>query len=185
MSGEVKDRRDDQADRGQRERDSRSARCAAAKMQFFVFGAAEEDGQTEHKQHVTNDRARKRGFHHTGQTLGKGDAGDNQLRGVSKGGVEQSSQALPDASRQSFGRAPDPARQRNDAESRANEKRCRTDPPWPEAQKDRHRNKDKKPVEGRFEFQNFKFRNLLQLINPSRSFNNNENESAWIAERFI
>src|SRR6266480_1772738 len=52
-----------------------------------------------------------------------------------------------------FAGAPDPARDRNDAESGANEERSRTDASGPEAQKDRERNKDKKPVEGRFDFQ--------------------------------
>src|SRR4030095_11167817 len=36
---------------------------------------------------------------------------------------------------------------------RANEERSRTDASGPEAQKDRERNKDKKPVKGRFDFQ--------------------------------
>ena len=75
------------------------------------------------------------------------------LRGVSESGVEQSSQAFPDAGGERFSGAPDPARDRNDAESGANEKRRRTDAPGPEAQKDRDRNEDKKPVEGRFKFQ--------------------------------
>ncbi len=41
MRSEMKDRRNDQADRGQRERNDGSARCAAAKTLFLVFSAAE------------------------------------------------------------------------------------------------------------------------------------------------
>ena len=59
----------------------------------------------------------------------------------------------PDSDRERFGGAPDPARDRNDAESGANEERSGTDASGPEAQKYRQRNKDKKPVEGGFEFQ--------------------------------
>src|SRR5438093_5100466 len=39
--GEVKDRRDDETDRGQRERDGGSARCGAVETLFFIFSAAE------------------------------------------------------------------------------------------------------------------------------------------------
>jgi len=158
----MKDRRDDETDRGQRERDDESARCGAVETLFFVFSAAEQNGEAEHEQHVTDDRSRNGGFHHIGQTFGKGDAGDDQLRGVSESGVEQSSQAFPDAGGERFGGAPDPARDRNDAESGANEERSRTDASGPEAQKDRERNKDKKPVEGRFDFQ--KSRNFATCL---------------------
>ena len=102
-----------------------------------------------------------------GQTFGKGDAGDDQLRGVSESGIEQCPQALSHAGGERFGGASDPARDRNDAESGANEERSGTDAPGPEAQNNRQRNEDKKPVEGRFEFQKSgEFRDLPQLINP-------------------
>ena len=149
----MKDRRDDETDRSQRERDDESARCGAVETLFFVFSAAQQNGEAEHEQHVADDRSGDGSFHHIGQTFGKGDAGDDQLRGVSESGVEQSSQAFPDAGGERFGGAPDPARDWNDADSGANEKRSRTDAPGPKAQKDRERNKDKKPVEREFEFQ--------------------------------
>ena len=149
----MKDRRDDQTDRGQRQRDDESARCGAVETLFFVFSAAGKNGEAKHQQHVTDDRSGNGGFHHIDQPFGKSDAGDDQLRGVSESGVEQSSQAFPDARGERFGGAPDPARDWNDAESGANEQRSRTDAPGPEAQKDRERNEDKKPVERRFEFQ--------------------------------
>src|SRR5437764_15455702 len=88
-----------------------------------------------------------------GHAFGEDDPGDDQLRGIAESGIEQSSQAFPDAGGERFSGAPDPARDRNDAESGANEERSRTDTPGPEAQKHRERNEDKKPVEGRFEFQ--------------------------------
>jgi hypothetical protein len=78
---------------------------------------------------------------------------DDELGGVAESGIEQSAQAFSDADGECLGGAPDPARDRNDAESGANEERSRTDASGPEAQKDRERNKDKKPVEGRFDFQ--------------------------------
>ena len=151
--GQMKDRRDDETDRGERERDDRSARCGFVETLFFIFSAAEKNGEPEYQQHVTDDRSGNGGFHHIDETFGKGDACDDQLRGVSESGVEQSSQAFPNAGGERFGGASDPARDRNDAESGANEERSRTDASGPEAQKDRERNKDKKPVEGRFEFQ--------------------------------
>src|SRR6185437_7666506 len=52
-----------------------------------------------------------------------------------------------------FGGAADPARDWNDADGGANEERSRTNASWPESQKDREWNKDKKPVERGFEFQ--------------------------------
>src|SRR2546430_7359002 len=149
----MKDRRDDETNRGQRERGNGSGSCGAVETLFFVFSAAEYNREAEHQQHVTDDRSRNGGFHHIDQPFGKGDAGDDQLRGVSESGVEQSSQALPDAGGQRFGGVSDPARDRIDAESGANEERSGTDAPGPEAQKDPERNEDKKPVEGRFEFQ--------------------------------
>jgi len=116
--------------------------------------AASESEMTEvHQQDVTDDRSCNGGFHHIGQTFGQCDAGDDQLRGVSESGVEQSSQAFPDAEGERFGGAPDPARDRDDAKSRGNEERSRTDASGPEAQQDSQRNEDQKPVEGRFEFQ--------------------------------
>jgi len=60
---------------------------------------------------------------------------------------------LPDAGGERFGGAPDPACDRNNTESGANEERSWTDASGPEAQKDRDRNKNEKPVEGRFDFQ--------------------------------
>ena len=149
----MKHRRDDKTDRGQRERDDRSARCGAVETLFFIFSAAEKNGEPEHQQHVTDDRSGNGGFHHIDQPFGESDARDDQLRGVSESGVEQSSQAFPDAGGQRFGSAPDPACDRNDAESGANEERSRTDASGPETQKDCDRNEDKKPVEGGFEFQ--------------------------------
>ena len=88
-----------------------------------------------------------------GQTFGKSYAGDNQLRSVSESGIKQCPQTLSHASGERFGGASDPARDRNDAESGTNEERSGTDAPGPEAQKNRQRNEDKKPVERRFEFQ--------------------------------
>ena len=88
-----------------------------------------------------------------GQTFGKSYAGDNQLRSVSESGIKQCPQTLSHASGERFGGASDPARDRNDAESGTNEERSGTDASGPEAQKNRQRNEDKKPVEGRFEFQ--------------------------------
>jgi hypothetical protein len=168
VGGEMKDRRDDESDRGQRERDDGSAGCGAVETLFFIFSAAEQNGEAEHQQHVTDDRSGNGGFHHIDQPFGKGNAGDNQFRGVSESGVEQPSQTFPDAGGQRFGGASDPARDRNDAESRANEEQSRTDASGPEAQKDRERNEDKKPVEGGFEFQKSgNFATCLQLINPS------------------
>ena len=41
VGGQMKDRRDDETDRGQRERDDGSARCGAVETLFFVFSAAE------------------------------------------------------------------------------------------------------------------------------------------------
>src|SRR3954447_11215304 len=149
----MKDRRADQANRRQRKRDGRSTRCGAVETLFFVLSAAAYNGKTEHQQHVTDDRSRQGGFHYTRQTFGKGDAGDDQLRGISESGIEQSSQALPDSDRQRFRRAPDPARNWNDAESGTNEERGWTDAPGPPAQKHRERNKNKKPVERGLEFQ--------------------------------
>lgn len=153
MSGEMKDRRNNETDRGERERDGGSARCAAVETLFLILSAAEQNGEAEHQQDVTDDRSRKGSFHHTGETFGKGDAGDDQLRGVSESRVEQSSQAFPDAGSKRFGGASDPARDRNDPESGANEERSWADASGPEAQKNRQGNKDKQPVEGRFEFQ--------------------------------
>src|SRR5438067_11000274 len=149
----MKDRRDYETNRGQRERGNGSGSCGAVETLFFVFSAAEYNREAEHQQHVTDDRSGNGGFHHIGQAFGKGDAGDDQLRGVSESGVEQSPQAFPDPGRERFGGAPDPACDRNDTESGANEKRSRTDASGPEAQNDREQNEDKKPVERRFEFQ--------------------------------
>ena len=67
--------------------------------------------------------------------------------------IEQCSQALSHAGGERFRGASDPARDRNDAESGTNEERSGTDAPGREAQKNRQRDEDKKPVEGRFEFQ--------------------------------
>jgi hypothetical protein len=153
IRGEMKDRWDNETDRGQRERDDGSARCGAVEPLFFIFSATEKNGEPEHQQHITDDRSGNGGFHHIDQTFGKGDTGDDQLRGVSESGVEQSSHTFPDAGGERFGGAPNPARNRNDAESGANEERSRTDASGPEAQKNRKRNEDEKPVEGRFEFQ--------------------------------
>ena len=88
-----------------------------------------------------------------GQTFGKSYAGDNQLRSVSESGIKQCPQTLSHASGERFGGASDPARDRNDAESGTNEERSGADAPGPEAQNNRQRDEDKKPVEGRFEFQ--------------------------------
>src|SRR4029453_4210887 len=113
----------------------------AVEILFFVFSAAEKNGEAEHKQHVADDRSGNGSFHYIGQAFGKRDAGDDQLCGVSESGIEQSAQAFPDAGGERFGGAPDPARDWNDAESGANEERSRTDASGPEAQKDRDRNK--------------------------------------------
>jgi hypothetical protein len=153
IGGAMKDCRDDETDRSQRERDHRSGSCSAVETLFFIFRAAHYNGEAEHQKHITDDRSGNGGFHHIGQTFGKSDTGDDQLRGVSERSVKQSSQAFPDASRESFGSAPDPARDRNDAESRASEERSRIGASWPEAEKDREQNEDKKPVEGGSEFQ--------------------------------
>ena len=67
--------------------------------------------------------------------------------------LSNTAQTFPDAGGECFGSAPDPARDRNDAESGTNKERSRTTTSWPEAQQDRERNEDEKPVEGRFEFQ--------------------------------
>jgi hypothetical protein len=154
VGGAMKDRRDDQADRSQRQRDDGSARCGTVETLLFIFSAAEQNGEAEHQQHVTDDRSGNGGFHHIDQPFGKSDTGDDQFRGVSEGGVEQSAQAFPDAGGERFGGAADPARDRNNAESGANEKRSRVGASGPQTQKDRERNEDKKPVEGGFEFQN-------------------------------
>ena len=149
----MKNRRDNETNRSQRERGHGSRRSGAVETLFFISGAAQYNREPEHQQHVTDDRSRKGGFHHIGQTFGKRYAGDDQLRSVSESGVEQSAQAFPDSGGKRFGGASDPARDRNDTESGANKERSRTDAPGPEAQKNRQRNEDKKPVEGRFEFQ--------------------------------
>jgi len=88
-----------------------------------------------------------------GQTFGKSYAGDNQLRSVSESGIEQCPQTLSHASGERFGGASDPARDWNDAESGTNEERSGADAPGPEAQNNRQRNENKKPVERGFEFQ--------------------------------
>ena len=88
-----------------------------------------------------------------GQTFGKSYAGDNQLRSVSESGIKQCPQTLSHASGERFGGASDPARDWNDAESRTNEESSGADAPGPEAQNNRQRNENKKPVERGFEFQ--------------------------------
>jgi len=84
----MKDRRNDQANRSQRQRDGPGACCGAVKTLFFVFSPAAHNGKTEHQQHVTDDRSGKRGFYYIGQTFGKRYASDDELRGVSESGVE-------------------------------------------------------------------------------------------------
>src|SRR5689334_20736640 len=111
----MKNRRDNKTDRGQRERDNGSARCGAAKTLFFIFSAAEENREPERQLKVNDNKSDDGSFLHRGQAFGKGDTADDQLRGISECGIEQSSQSLPNAAGKRFGGAPDPARNRKDA----------------------------------------------------------------------
>src|ERR1043166_2188432 len=101
----MKERRDNESNRGQRERDGGSARSGAIEILFFILNPAEEDGETENEQDVANDRSGYRGFHHISQAFGERDAGDDQLGGISESGVEQSAQTFPDTGGKRFGGA--------------------------------------------------------------------------------
>src|SRR5438034_3147599 len=57
VGGEMKDSRDNETNRRQRERDDGSGRCGAVETLFFIFGAAQYNGEAEHQQHVTDDRS--------------------------------------------------------------------------------------------------------------------------------
>jgi hypothetical protein len=122
-------------------------------MLFFVFNAAKQNGKTQHEQDVPDDRSGDGGFDHISQTFGKCDTGDDQFGSISESGIEQSAQTFANAGRERFGGTADPTGDWNDPESGANKKRSGAATSRPEAQQDRERNKDKKPVEGRFEFQ--------------------------------
>ena len=86
--GEVKHRWDDQADRGQRERNDGGAGGRAIKTLFLIFRAAQDNGKAEHEQDVADDRAGNGSFHHAGQAFGERDPRDDQLGRVSEGGVQ-------------------------------------------------------------------------------------------------
>src|SRR5581483_1324148 len=124
----------------------KSARRGAVEPLFLIFGAAKQNGKTKHEQYVADDGAGNGCFDHVDQSLGKSDASDDQLGGVSKSGVEQSAQALTNSSGQFLRGTPDPARNGNDPKSGANEQRDRILFSQAESQKDRDRNKDEKPV---------------------------------------
>ena len=147
----MEDRRNNEGDGGERERDAGGARPGLVEALFLVLRSAQQDGETEHEQDVSNDRAGDRRLDHADVALVKRDAGDDQLGRVPEGGVQQSAEPFAHARRQRFGRAPDPARDGNNGDGRANEERRRIREPRPEAKDKRDRDKNEKPVQRRFQ----------------------------------
>ena len=97
---------------------------------------------------------------------GKGDTGDDQLRGVSESGVEQSSQAFPDAAAATRWHADQPA---IGMIPRAEQTKSAGGLiPAARRRKHRERNEDKEPVEDglSFESRNFATCSAHRLVRP-------------------
>ena len=73
----VKDGRNDEGDRGERKRNHRGARARLIETLLLVFHSAEQGGETEHEQNISDDRSGDRCLHYTGESFRERDAGND------------------------------------------------------------------------------------------------------------
>jgi hypothetical protein len=84
--------RDDQEEKG---RDGDQPEREEARLAVGVAAPAGEQREAEHEQQVSDHRAGERAAHDLGQALVNGDEGDDQLRRVPEGRVEEAADARP------------------------------------------------------------------------------------------
>ena len=96
-------------------------RGARAKRLLAATQPAHKQGEAEDEQKVADDGTDQGGFDDLEVSSGDEEHGNDQLRQVAEGGVEQTSQLGADADRELVGRAPNEARQGNDRERRGDE----------------------------------------------------------------
>src|SRR6185369_3779257 len=77
---------------------------------------ANENTQPQHEQDVPDDAAGERGLHHLNMAGAQGEDRDDQLGGISHGGVEQPAKALSQVRREIFRGLAEHSGQRNDSE---------------------------------------------------------------------
>src|SRR5918995_6914861 len=66
-----------------------------------VLDPADQEASSQHQEHVADNRADDRGFYHGREARGEGEDGDDQLGGVTEGGVEDASDLGPRSGRRS------------------------------------------------------------------------------------
>ena len=71
-----------------------------------VLEATDEEARPEHEQDVPDYGADDRGLHHRREARGEGKDGDDDLRGVAEGGVQDAADARAGVVAQCFGRLP-------------------------------------------------------------------------------
>src|SRR5579871_257261 len=81
---------------------------------YFMPDPAQQDGEPQNKQHITDDRADKGGFDDRDLAVLERYNGDNQFGRIPEGSVEETADRRTAVFGQLFGRGPHIARQRND-----------------------------------------------------------------------
>ena len=142
----VERRRHNQRDRRQRQGSRLRPRSGSIEPLYGVLEAPGQHGGAEHQEEVADDRTGERSLDHRIETRSQGRHRDDQLGGVSEGGIQQAAQPLAGPVRELLGGAPEPAGQRHDRQRGRQE-----DPRMPlrreELQSDGDRNEDQQPVE--------------------------------------
>ena len=107
--------------RGGRQQQHRGLRRGGRAVEVLAVAPepAEEHRGPEHEQHVAHDRADDRGLDHLVQPCAEREEGDDELRRVAEGDVEQAADPGPGAHRQLLGGAAHQRRGRDDPSAEA------------------------------------------------------------------
>ena len=118
---QLEDRRHHQRRGGEHQHRGLDAGAGAAEGLFLAPDPARQHRRAEDEQDVADDRADDRGLDHLLQALAEREEGDDQLRRVAEGDVEQAADPRPRARRQLLGRAPHQRRRGDDPQRRGGE----------------------------------------------------------------
>ena len=134
---QLEDRRHHQRRRGQHQHRALDRGAGAAEGLLLAADPAGQHRRPHDEQDVADDRADDRGLDHLLQPLAEGEEGDDQLRRVAEGDVEEAADPRPRAGRQLLGRPPHQRRGGDDPERRGGEDDDRRDAEQVERDRDR------------------------------------------------
>src|SRR5262245_38109751 len=109
---------------------------------MFMLDASCQRRGAEDQQDIPKNRSGQGGFYDSKKTFVQSEQGYDQLRGIAKGGVEESPNAGAEPFRKMFGGFSHQAGQRNDSQAGTNEQRGVVVPTRPKTQRQRHWNEN-------------------------------------------